>query len=648
MMILSAGFLCAQEEQADKVQIRVTPASLDMKIGDQAQLTAQALDVGGRPTEASVFFFSRDRRSVSVDRSGKVKALKPGKFTIVARIARRSGPSAIVQVNVAFPTPASIEFRDTPSRVFAGTTARASAVILDKSGFHRKDLMATLTSSDNEVATVDTFGMVTGHRSGKCKITAAHSGLTTAFDLEVRDNPVSSIELTTGQIQARTGDVVHFRVHTKDSQGQPVAGVPVFLSLQVRPDDTLGNSATGQIKQDGRFVAEKPGVYTVIANCGQQVARCTLKVVARNVQKKAVFVGHGPIFDVHTSDLWVWEGADGRDYCVTGTWGGNGEAIFWDVTNPAKMERVATVKVDARTVNDVKVSENGRICVISREGASNRKNGMIVLDVTNPRSPKRLSTFTKNLTGGVHNVFIDKNYVYALSAGRRYDVIDIRDPEVPYRVGSYELTTARHSIHDVWVTDGIAYSSNWSNGIHLVDVGNGIKGGSPSKPVKIASYAYPSGWNHAAFPYRSKATGKFYVIAGDETFPFGLSTNNKPTYARGWFHFIDFTDLDNPQEIARYEVPEAGTHNLWVEGDVLYGAYYNAGVRVVDISGELMGDLYRQGREIAFYIPTHHKGRVPNAPMTWGPQPYKGHIFFTDWNSGLWAIKLEEGSGRRR
>ena len=77
------------------------------------------------------------------------------------------------------------------------------------------------------------------------------------------------------------------------------------------------------------------------------------------------------------------------------------------------------------------------------------------------------------------------------------------------------------------------------------------------------------------------------------------------------------------------------------EGDVMYAAFYNGGLRVVDLSGELMGDLYRQGREIAWFLPTHHEAKIPNAPMVWGPQPHKGHIFFSDWNSGLWSVKLE-------
>ena len=74
---------------------------------------------------------------------------------------------------------------------------------------------------------------------------------------------------------------------------------------------------------------------------------------------------------------------------------------------------------------------------------------------------------------------------------------------------------------------------------------------------------------------------------------------------------------------------------------MLYVAYYNAGVRVVDISGELMGDLYNQGREIAWILPADPNGYIPNAPFTWGAQLHKGHIFYSDWNSGLWAAKLE-------
>ncbi|MEO1653869.1 MAG: hypothetical protein AAFU64_10005, partial [Bacteroidota bacterium] len=190
-------------------------------------------------------------------------------------------------------------------------------------------------------------------------------------------------------------------------------------------------------------------------------------------------------------------------------------------------------------------------------------------------------------------------------------------------------------------------SSNWHDGVQLVDVGNGIKGGTPEKPVQFAEYAYPSGWNHAAFPFDSPSTGKRFVIAGDEAFPNGLFVKDKPTIPAGYLHVIDFSDLDNPLEIAKYEVPGAGSHNFWIEGETLYVANYNAGLRVVDISGDLMGDLYRQGREMATFLPSDPKSIVPNAAMTWGPQPHKGHIFFSDWNTGLWAVKVTDDNTKQ-
>ena len=86
----------------------------------------------------------------------------------------------------------------------------------------------------------------------------------------------------------------------------------------------------------------------------------------------------------------MWEGLDGKDYAITGTWGADGHAYIWDVTSPHSMSIVDMVRVDARTVNDVKVSEDGRIAAISREGASNRKNGFVLLDVSSPSKGVRI------------------------------------------------------------------------------------------------------------------------------------------------------------------------------------------------------------------------------------------------------------------
>ena len=73
------------------------------------------------------------------------------------------------------------------------------------------------------------------------------------------------------------------------------------------------------------------------------------------------------------------------------------------------MKIIDTVKVDARNVNDIKVSEDGRTGVITREGASNRKNGFVILDVLDPFNVKILSTFNDDMTGGVHNIYLQES-----------------------------------------------------------------------------------------------------------------------------------------------------------------------------------------------------------------------------------------------
>ena len=151
----------------------------------------------------------------------------------------------------------------------------------------------------------------------------------------------------------------------------------------------------------------------------------------------------------------------------------------------------------------------------------------------------------------------------------------------------------------------------------------------------MSQFKYPIGNTHVAW-----RDGR-YLFVGDEIFPAGWDADSA-IHARGYIHVLDMSDIENPVEVAKYEVPEAGAHNVWVEDDKLYVGYYQGGLRVVDISGELRGDLYAQGREIATILTTDDETTVPNWPMTWGAQIFKGRIYSSDLNSGLWITELRE------
>ena len=613
-IILAATVVFAQD-----YKIVVEPENPTMKVGESLKLTSKVVDDGGDEVDGRrIAYYSFARRSVSVDSTGVLNAIAPGEFKVIVVSPSADGKyiRKDIVVNIAFPPIAKVVVEDVPEKVYAGTTLPLKVKVLDEMNMERDNVAVKMSSSNADVAQTDAFLNIHAGSPGTATITTTSEGISSDIKITVVENPVKKLDLETNMEQARTGDVFHFKTNAFDGKGNVVDDAPVIYTFSGVADD-VSSSASGLIKNDGRFVADEAGIYTITATSGPFAARKTVKILPRNVKRKIEKVGHGSVNTKHTSDFWIWEGVDGKDYGVTGTWGADGTAYFWDVTDPSNIQKIDSVQVDARTVNDVKISEDGKVCIISREGASNRKNGIVIIDVSDPRNVEIISTFTENSQGGVHNLFIYQNHVYALSNGEKYYIINIEDPKTPKIVGKFELDTPGHAIHDVWIEDGIAYSSNWSDGVWLVDVGNGIAGGSPANPVAFANYAYPSGAHHATFPFHSQSTDKFYTILGDEIFPYGLDPEGE-MMAGGFIHFVDFTDLDNPEEIARYELPNAGSHNYWVDGDILYLAYYNGGVRVVDISGELMGDLYKQGREIAFIIPSDPNGYVPKRSLYLG------------------------------
>ncbi|SUZ53075.1 uncharacterized protein METZ01_LOCUS5929 [marine metagenome] len=593
--------------------------------------------------------------SISVDtENGSIKANDPGTHEVVAICIGEGGKrhSRTFEVFVNYPKIKKVTLKLDDNSTYIGNYIPLIYEITDELDVTRTiDYWSTDIASKyfskvsfslkalNDKINIDNSNNILAVKNGVSTIEADFDGIKGSINVNVLKNPTSKIELVSNNENAKTGDVIQFKAIAYDKKGKVIENIPVEFSFTGKSFDK-SNTASGLILQDGRFVGDVAGKYIVSARIGNISASKVVNIFKRNVKREMNTVGTGLVNDKHTSDFWVFEGVDGNDYAVTGTWGADGTSYFWDVTEPSNIKKIDSVQVDARTVNDVKVSSDGKICVISREGASNRKNGIIIIDVSNPYDVNIISEYTKNLTGGVHNIFIYQNHVYALSNGERYYIINIEDPKNPYEVGMFEIGKEGQSIHDVWIENGIAYSSNWRDGVYLVDVGNGIVGGSPSNPVAFGNYSYDSGAHHATYPFNSKSTGKFYTVLGDEIFPKGVNSSG-PSETAGFLHFVDFTDLNNPKEVARYEVPSHGSHNYWIEDDILYVAMYTGGVRVVDISGDLLGDLYKQDREIGYILPSSPNGYTPNSTMVWGAQLYKGHVFYSDFNTGIGAAKVD-------
>ncbi|MDE2730019.1 MAG: Ig-like domain-containing protein [Bacteroidota bacterium] len=623
MKILLVLSLFVQVIIPDRVEIE--PAEVTLEVGRAQTFTATAYTEDGT-LELPIRWYMADSEIADVTSIGEVKARAPGQARLVAVMGGRPGYATI---KVTLPSAASLQADLAVDQVLAGTFAPLRVSRIAANGAVENVEVARFRSGNSRIATVDRRGVVSGHEPGEAVITIRAGDLRTGLPVTVVPNPAVSYQIEQNRFIVRQGDVVRFRVRALDGSGQTVEGLLPLWEV------TEGAAITAE-QEFGVFVAEQSGTFIVEAHIGESITRSiTINVDPRTFDARLETTGRGVIDHHHSGDMWVFEGVNGRDYAYVGTFMYDWMKVF-DVTDPARPVLTDSVQVDARRINDVKINADSRIGIITREGASSRRNGIVLLDLSVPAHPSILSEYTETVTGGVHNVWIEGELVYACHNGTNdLHILDISNPLIPVEVGRWGLNKADKTLHDVIVQDGYAYLSYWDDGIVILDAGAGTYGGTPTEPALVSRRAYPIGHTHVAWRH-----GR-YLFVGDEIWPDGYDVD-KPLEASGYIHVFDVEDLRNPEEVARYEVPDAGAHNVWVEGDRLYVGYYQGGLRVVDISGELRGNLYEQGREIAVLRTIDTHTMVPDWPMAWGAQVHKGHIYTSDLNSGLWITRLVE------
>ena len=185
---------------------------------------------------------------------------------------------------------------------------------------------------------IDNANNILALKDGISTIEANIGGVVGSIDVKVLKNPASKIDLISEVTSVKTGDVVQFESIIKDKRGNILNNVPVDYSFTGKSFDK-SNTASGLILNDGRFVGDVAGKYVVSAKVGNVTASKVVNVFQRNVKREVKTVGTGLVGDKHTSDFWVFEGIDGNDYAVTGTWGADGTSYFWDVTQPDNIKK---------------------------------------------------------------------------------------------------------------------------------------------------------------------------------------------------------------------------------------------------------------------------------------------------------------------
>jgi plastocyanin len=628
--------------------VEISPAKVRAHVGDKVKFSAVAKDASGKTLDVKpMIWFAVPPDIAAADADGTVIFRAPGVVTVGAVVAGKPG---FTLATVLVSPPAKVDVTPMAQSLVVGGSTVLAATARSENGDPRTDAAIRWTSKTPAIARVDDAGLVSAVAPGKATLVASSGAASGEVTVQVIADTIQKLSVTPGTTAAKTGDVVRFTVKADGAKGASEKELAVNWSVS-------GQGA--RIYPDGGFVAENPGTYEVTASVGRHTAVGSVVVTPRNVERDIDIVSHIPT-----------KGSDGAVIQTTEEWVvGNhlyyatlADRIYsYDISDPAHPKALDTLKADARLINDLSTTPDEKVGVFTREGASNRKNGIVFFDPTDPAHMKVLSEYTATVTGGVHSAYIDGHYVYITDdATGSLRIIDFGDPKQPKEVARWQtekseaqtinsplgegMITVGRYLHDLQVKDGLAYLAYWRDGLVILDVGNGIKGGSPENPKLVAQYKfnhyelYGNGWlagTHTTFRYKN------YVFVGDEVFPGNFDIDSKERIpVRGILHVMDVSDIEHPREVAIYEVPEGGIHNVWADNDILYAGDYAGGGRVLDISGELRGNLYQQGREIATFWTGDPGGYRVNLPFTWGAQPANGMIFFNDINSGIWIVKL--------
>jgi hypothetical protein len=348
-----------------------------------------------------------------------------------------------------------------------------------------------------------------------------------------------------------------------------------------------------------------------------------------------------------------------------------------DVTDPAKPQVVKFVPGPENTWT-IQVDLHDDIMITALEQVSRRwggdpskphDEGFLIWDIKDPVNPKKLGQWKTGGRGTHRNGYPGGKYVYAAAALPGYSdellvVVDISDPANPKEVsrfsapGQHEAAGEKPEegmqVHGPPMVEGNRmYLDYGGAGMYILDVSD------ITKPRAISHLDFRPPYTggivvHSVMPIpnRNLVWVNSEAIAED-------CKEGMPLAA-----LIDIKDEKNPTLISTMPIPAPppgakyadfcakgarfGPHNInqlvhhpdvQKQGPLMYLTYFNAGLRVFDISNA------RLPKEVGYFIPPDPVKRYGPVPTTLVEQTEdvlvdrRGYVYVSNKNQGLWILR---------
>ena len=350
-----------------------------------------------------------------------------------------------------------------------------------------------------------------------------------------------------------------------------------------------------------------------------------------------------------------------------------------EVTDPANPRFVRFIEGPANTWTlQIQIADGLMITSMEKipdgwggESGAPYGEGFYIWSLEDPENPKRLGHYRTGGAGTHRNFYDGGRYVHTTALpdgydGHIYQIVDIADPANPVEVSRWwrkgqwiaggeegvEFGTMLHG--GAYVKGDRAYLPYSAGGFVILDISD------KSKPAMVSELPFSPPFQsfiavHSAVPLN----GRPLVVVNSE------AISERCDEPLGYAGIVDVKNEAKPRLISLFPLPHPpkgmevknfcerpgrfGPHNqhqsqnqqvLWQDENLVFLTYFNAGLRVFDISDE------RAPKEVGYFIapdPQVRRGPLPITGLAAQSEDVvvdaRGNIFVSDKNHGVYVLR---------
>ena len=237
----------------------------NVNLGVGYNTTLKVVDTGGS-SSTTVVWTSSDS-SVATVNNGVVTGVKPGEAIITAKIGAEQAICKVVVINNFVPI-TGIRFSNSNETILVGSTQKLSVIVTPSNASNQS---LSYTSSNSNIATVDSEGNVKGIAVGEAYITVSAAGYQAVANIKVINTiSLNSISIPKNlQLKEQSSSTLNVTFNPSNATNKKVTW-------------KSSNPNVATVDSSGNVKAIAPGTatITVISSDGGKVATCNVEVTA--------------------------------------------------------------------------------------------------------------------------------------------------------------------------------------------------------------------------------------------------------------------------------------------------------------------------------------------------------------------------------